>query len=462
MIMHSRKPGASTLLRIGVILASIALLLVTGLFLSARHPEMRQADPLAGSEGARSLPRSGAPNVAPAPVTAANMSQDLPVTAAETVKSRPVQGETRPGSAETVADFQIAFKHELLSGIRDGFASDSLERLTDEFAAAKLSAAEKQSMLWELRSATPDPDSRMVIYDIIERIGAEAIVGTIVADFGKVASPEEQARILVLLDRSLDVSDSDLVIPAQRAMLEQNTREILDLFKDQLRQLGSDSPVFHRAVQLLPNLASSEDATEIYDGLLKSGTISQDTYFDAMSRVVLSEESVMVQAAPELLSRLARESEPIRSAVNPKIYEGVKVICAGDKPVPEEIKSYIEAQRPAEYSPAAGEYLDWSISYFNWLQAMETIGHAEAATVTNASLPPIERALLVAYRPGNLSDVSEDELLALQNQMRVASRAFPQESPHRGLFDDAVAILEEQIESISESAKGPAPVADEQ
>lgn len=446
MMMHNRKPGASTLLWICVILAFIALLLVTALFPSKRYPEIRQADPLARSEGSRSLPHFGASNTAPTPVpVASSISQELPVTAAETLKSQPAQVKKRLGSAETVSDFQISFKNELQSGMRDGFAYDSLEHLTDDLAAAELSAAEKQSMLWELRSAILDLDSRMVIYDIIERIGAEAIVGTIVADFGKVASPEEQARILILLDRSLDISDSDLVIPARRAMLEQNTREILKLFKDQLRQLGPDSPVFHRAVQLLPNLASSEDATEIYDGLLKNGTISHVTYFDAMSRVVLSGETVMFQEAPELLSRLARESEPIRSAVNPTIYDGVKVIRAGDRPVPEEIKGYIEAQRPSEYSPAAGAYLDWSISYFNWLQAMETIGHAGAATVTNASLPPIERALLVAYRPGNLSDISEDELQALQNQMRVASQTLPQESPHRGLFDDAVAILEEHI-----------------
>ena len=347
-------------------------------------------------------------------------------------------------TTESLSNFWSEFKRLLSNAISDGVASPKLQELLDRFASASIPVNEKQAMLWDLRKETEDIQSRMVIYDMIERIGSEFIVGEIVDNFDTISSAEEQARVLELLNRSLEISNSSIANPTQRERLEGNSEQIVNLFEKQIINGNPSSPFFQKAINLFPNLVPTEQVIDTYDKLVRNQAITRTTYYDGVARVIFSENDSMQTYAPKFLEQLAKEDVSIRKVINPTIFAFLETPSIRTNAIPDEIKLYVESQKPSDYLNNKVSYFEWSSYYFDWIQAMNTITNNKVPSVTNPGMEPIERALIVNFRADALTSLNQGQLATLQATLHQASAVLSADSPHHNLYEQAITSVEEQ------------------
>ncbi|MEI7870286.1 MAG: hypothetical protein WCI11_20590 [Candidatus Methylumidiphilus sp.] len=350
---------------------------------------------------------------------------------------------TEKDTAETLAKFKEELKQSLSKSKNNGFASPELEELLNTLASASIPNEEKQTMLWELCKETEDSQKRMLIYDMLERIGSDYVVKEIIDNFDSIVSPEEQARVLDLLNRSLETTSEDLANTTKRERLEGNTEKIVELMEKQITHLNPSSPVRQKAIDLLPNIAPAEQVVETYDNLLKNNSITKTTYYDGITRAILSENETMQTYTHKYFGNLAKEEENIRYAVNKKIYDYTEAAKRQQIEIPDEIKVYIDSQKPTDYN-SKRSYFDWSSQYFDWIQAKNATSQNHDISAIDTRQEPIESALIINFRPDDLRGIDPKQLETIQATLQQTDKVLPADSPHHNLYRQAISIVEEQ------------------
>jgi len=342
------------------------------------------------------------------------------------------------GQLRLIAELKVSLREALLDSLSGGIAGTRLEQLFDYILEAPISRAEKQSLLLDIVLEQSNQAQRDIVYDILERVGSETVIPRVLEHLNG-ASIDDRARLVVFLDRSLQVSDvSD---PAIRSALERNTILIGDALDKLIRNSLPSDPSFKLAIEAIPGIVPQDQVRDLYDGLLAQGRLSKSDYNVGIVRIYASETATFEQIAAIVLPILAGDPPEARTLANQTLFEYVRANTDSPALQNVQLREYLESQRPANHARDDADQAQWVHQYSNWITAVASVNHTSADPLSLAIFNSVDRAVAIAGNAVVLDKYNARQLSELSTQLREAAIRTPRGSLAQPVIETAITIV---------------------